>query len=108
MSDDRTKPGLVVWTTAGLALLILYELSFEPAAWICSRTESKRIPPIYLPFEHALMHPTRIRDALVWLATIGMPSGGRVELLQRNMRRVICIDHDPPLVRTRGVNLGID
>ena len=105
---DRKKPGVAFWATVGQVGVLLYVASFGPATWICSRTESKKVPSIYLPFEYALNRPGRLCDAIVWLATIGMPPSGRVLLPQSNRRLILTIDRDPPSVTNWGVNRGID
>jgi hypothetical protein len=46
---DRKKTGVAFWATVVLVAVLAYPLSFGPACWIASRTESCNVSDFYLP-----------------------------------------------------------
>jgi hypothetical protein len=87
MTESRKKPGVTFWTTAVLALAVLYVASFGPACWLTvGRTERRKCPfpmIVYWPLGRAFVALDRgkytpmkegIRSALYWWITVGVPT----------------------------------
>jgi hypothetical protein len=69
------------WTLAAIVgLPVLYVLSFGPACWISSRTNSgtELLPSCYRPIVSGLtLHETRLSAAIQWYSQLGAASGWR-------------------------------
>jgi hypothetical protein len=73
---DRKKPGVAFWGTVVLVLVMAYPLSFGPACWLYSRSESLEIwetsDRIYYPILWACWHaPEPVGDAIDWYMNVG-------------------------------------
>ena len=81
MIDKKKKPGVAFWATIVVCLLLAYPLSFGPACWITSRTNTgaSAIPVIYRPLTWAMspaMSPdseTMFNRVSSWYALVGAP-----------------------------------
>jgi hypothetical protein len=84
------------YTVSGLVgLPALYIVSFGPACWIASRTESETLPRCYLPILYAeiLYGDENVLKLAGWYAGIGLPRAGAVNfpLVQANDVGGYCI-----------------
>jgi hypothetical protein len=71
------KPTAAFWITVALvAVLVGYPLSFGPACWVTSRTNSGAglVPKIYRPITWAMStDETALGNLIDWYAEIGAP-----------------------------------
>ncbi len=78
MTPDRKKPSAGFWITVALVgVMVGYPLSFGPACWITSRTNTgaSAIPVLYRPLTWAMSpySDTTINRVSTWYAKIGAP-----------------------------------
>jgi hypothetical protein len=76
MTSDRKKPGLAFWATVVAAAVLLYPISFGPACWLYSRSQSLEIwetsNRIYYPILWVWWEaPAPVDSAIEWYANVG-------------------------------------
>ena len=77
MTSDRKKPGLAFYAGIVVVLVLAYPLSFGPACWITSRTNTgaSAIPVVYRPLTWAMSpgSETMFNRVSSWYALVGAP-----------------------------------
>jgi len=76
---DRNKPGAALWgTTALLAALLVYPVSFGPACWASSRLKAgtRAVTVVYQPIAWCLddNYEGTLDGAIRWYAGLGAPN----------------------------------
>ncbi len=78
MTASRKKPGVAFWATLVVVVAIVaYPLSFGPACWIASRSESWKIPTFYWPIQTYGPYCPGGAAAITWYATLCVPTDSR-------------------------------
>lgn len=79
-TDDRKKPGVALWATVALVVVLLYVASIGPATWLEGRYGSGDSDDIlsiaYRPvIWTAYRCPEFLQNALTWYLSIGLRAG---------------------------------
>jgi hypothetical protein len=82
MSEDHRKPGVQLWATVALAVVLAgYPLSFGPSCWVTSRLNAGEllVSTVYRPMTLALSREpgagSRINSIIQWYARLGAAGG---------------------------------
>jgi len=78
MTSPRKQPSGAFWTTVALvAVLVAYPLSFGPACWVCSRTNSGGaiVSAVYRPLSWGMVQSNGIFSALDWYSGLWAADG---------------------------------
>jgi hypothetical protein len=78
MGEQNKKPGAAFWATVVvIALLVMYPLSFGPACWISSRTNTAAsvIPIVYRPIVWCMAHNRGLGKVVKWYGELGAGRG---------------------------------